>query len=375
MTKPQSIARTIVGSVLVVGLIAILSVVHGHFMAHSLDGNYPPSHWLIDGLSIALLLAFFRLVDGGIVWMARRRGWMEPTGKRLGVLLVRTAVGIAIFLPMGLSFVQLHPHKIATRKTPAEQFLAFEPFSVKADGLTLSGWYIPTKNDDPTKPIVLLTHGIGANKQNFLDYVYMVYGMGYSSVIFDFRAHGDSDGFWTSIGLAEAADVLAVVDWIHQRWPDRPIIGYGISMGGSAVLHAASERNPSPFRKIVIDNSFGRVERVAETTVLGHLGPLADFILWAGRPWPILATGVSLHDNNPEEVIGKLAGTPILILHSKRDRVIPVAEAIALYEATGKKAELVLFEQGGHSGNLDLPEYKQRVRDFLRSNDSELKQN
>jgi len=94
----------------------------------------------------------------------------------------------------------------------------------KADNISLSGWYIPSWKKDP--PVVLIAHGLNANKENFLGAAQTIYLMGYDVFIFDFRAHGESGGHTVTFGIKESQDVKAAYDWIKREFPTRPCPEY-----------------------------------------------------------------------------------------------------------------------------------------------------
>ena len=65
-------------------------------------------------------------------------------------------------------------------------------------------------------------------------------------LLFDFRGHGDSDGHTVSLGRHERLDVLAAVHYLRPQRAEqaRMAMGLGISMGASALTHAAAEIEP-----------------------------------------------------------------------------------------------------------------------------------
>src|SRR5688572_21016314 len=85
------------------------------------------------------------------------------------------------------------------------------------DGVGIAGWYIPAGNGvGPTGPTVVLAHGHGANKSRMLGYAAVLHD-DYNVVIFDFRNHGQSGDAQTTAGVAEQADLRAVIDWVDAN--------------------------------------------------------------------------------------------------------------------------------------------------------------
>jgi hypothetical protein len=148
-----------------------------------------------------------------------------------------------------------------------------------ADGLTLSGWFLPDGDSDST---VVICHGAGANKGNFIDFLRVFDGRGYSSLIFDARSHGESDGHTSTFGLFEIADVYAAVDWLKRERPDRArhVYGLGSSMGAMTLVRAAA--HDQRIEAIVLDSCFASVPLLAKQHArrLPVLGPiLTDLVL------------------------------------------------------------------------------------------------
>ncbi|HNT34990.1 MAG TPA: alpha/beta fold hydrolase [bacterium] len=124
---------------------------------------------------------------------------------------------------------------------PGDLGLPFENVQFTTeDGLTLEGWYIPAKSSESSSQrVVIVCHGQMAIRWDCLDYVPFLREAGYGVLLFDFRAHGTSEGDICTIGFLERLDVKAAVQFmLHHSQPEW--IGIlGLSMGGSAAILAA----------------------------------------------------------------------------------------------------------------------------------------
>ena len=151
----------------------------GILMGKVLAGDYLLQSWLVDSLGFLLLLVFFRGVDFGVQWLLGR--WMPGNGwKRTALGLgVRVGVVVFFFLPPLMVLLQLHPQKVSSSGDPASLGMDFEEVRLESGGVGLAGWYIP--GSQPEGPVVLVAHGIGANRQNFLPPVRMLHGLGFTS--------------------------------------------------------------------------------------------------------------------------------------------------------------------------------------------------
>lgn len=75
---------------------------------------------------------------------------------------------------------------------------------------------------------------------------------------FDFRAHGElTAGQYSTIGRDEMFDVKGAVDWVrtHPELADKPIIGFGFSMGAVSLLQAQSHFK-NLFDLMILDSPF-----------------------------------------------------------------------------------------------------------------------
>jgi dipeptidyl aminopeptidase/acylaminoacyl peptidase len=59
---------------------------------------------------------------------------------------------------------------------------------------------------------------------------------------------------------------------------------------------------------------------------------------------------------------------PVLAFHGDSDKLVPVAQAVALrdkLEASGNKCELHIVPGGGHNFGDDAPEWKEKSRTLM----------
>ena len=136
--------------------------------------------------------------------------------------------------PTGYGYVTTHTARAVVpenRLGVAHENVSFET----ADGLTLKGWYIPSRNgaaviafpgrNGPQAPArVLAKHGYGV-------------------LLFDRRGEGKSEGRPNSWGWGGDADVRAAIEFLEHRSDVQPgrIGGIGLSVGGEMMLEAAAE--------------------------------------------------------------------------------------------------------------------------------------
>ena len=168
----------------------------------------------------------------------------------------------------------------------------------------------------------------------------------------DLRGHGTSGGYCT-LGHAEALDVAAVTASIRAETP-LPVVTIGFSMGGAAVIRAAALLEPAdavvPVSAPADWRDAGQRGRGARRTALIWRVP-------GGVAAARALTGVRLSpgmpsQDSPVEVIGRIAPTPVLIVHGTNDPFFPPEEAAELYDHAGEPKDLWIIPGGGHAEGL-----------------------
>lgn len=126
------------------------------------------------------------------------------------------------------------------------------------DGVTLSGFLIKRPNATAN---LILCHGYKGSKEFMYGYVDLFKHC--NILLFDFRAHGESEGIITSIGCHEYKDVIAATTLLKQTIENKqlPTILLGVSMGGAASLKA-TEENPNLTDAIIVDSTFSDLEKM-----------------------------------------------------------------------------------------------------------------
>src|SRR5437016_5186056 len=95
------------------------------------------------------------------------------------------------------------------RSTHHPEALPYEDVSFDSlDGVNLDGWFIPAPD---AGAVALLCHGYLGNREGMLAHARFLHEAGYSALLFDFRAQGQSRGNLCTFGYREALDVRGAV--------------------------------------------------------------------------------------------------------------------------------------------------------------------
>jgi fermentation-respiration switch protein FrsA (DUF1100 family) len=232
-------------------------------------------------------------------------------------------------------------------------------------GASLHGWLLPPA---PGKGLVLICHGFGTNRREGQDLLPWLHAEGYGALLFDFRAHGESAGRFTTVGLREVDDLLAGVRFLQERFgPDVPLAGAGLSMGASVLIMAAARCGA--IRAVVADSAFATLQRAVSRSfrVFFRLPPrlfTRPTIWWAER-----FTGGRVGSVMPILSVAQIAPRPLLLVQGTADRIVDPEDSLLLYQAAEEPKSLWRIEDGGHvqARFLYPEEYRRRLLDCLRA--------
>ena len=235
---------------------------------------------------------------------------------------------------------------------------------LSTDGKWLKGCLILK---DRRQPTVILLHGLGTNKSDVIEFANFLYQADYNVFIFDFRAHGESEGMVSSFGYREQRDLEGAIKELSER-SDITAGNYGvfgISMG-AAVAIMVGERNPQ-IKAIVVDSPYLNLEKSISdhAKFLYHFPkfPIATFSILAYR----LRFWVNSKSISPLKAIGQISPRPVFIINGEDDPRMLASDAKKLYEAAKEPKQLWLVPGAGHLEGYSVAgnEYKRRVVDFF----------
>lgn len=297
----------------------------------------------------------------------RDRAWFPPAAALLSMLVL--SAGLVGGLGYEVADRLVHPPRDVPLVDPADLGLSFERVSFSTeDKLSLAAWWMPSEAGTPAGTIVFL-HGYGASKAQSLSVAPFLHRAGYHVLAFDFRAHGESGGAYTTVGLEEVRDVRAALAFLRERGDvDMASVAlFGWSMGGATALNAASEL--PDVRAFIVDSTFARLENVVSHSLPAFTGlPSQPFgtlsVLFAS--W-MVQRGV--WENDPARAVTQF-DRPLLIIQGMADIIArPESDGAALHDAAGPFAELWLVPEADHvnARRADPRAYEAKVLSFLAS--------
>ena len=227
----------------------------------------------------------------------------------------------------------------------------------------IRGWLVPGRTGSGA---VLLLHGVRSDRRQMIERARFLHRAGYTSLLIDLPAHGESSGDRISFGVRESVGVRVALAYLRQRCPGEPVAVIGVSLG--AVSFVLSHASPAP-DAVVLESMYPSIGTAAENRLAIRLGPagrsLASLLLWQ-LP---LQIGVSPAQLQPISDIRQLRA-PVLIISGTLDRHTSLADTRRLFAAANAPKQLWEVRGAAH---VDLErfapdEYERRIIAFLRQN-------
>jgi dipeptidyl aminopeptidase/acylaminoacyl peptidase len=230
-----------------------------------------------------------------------------------------------------------------------------------ADGLNLQGWYIPSENG----AAIILGHGQGGNRTMLLNEAKILADQGYGVLLFDWRAHGKSDGNLSTMGANEQYDLIAALDFVSQQPDVNPekIGALGFSAGAVTVSEVAA--SDSRLKAVVVEAAYPTLRDVVyhRTQGLKLLGTIAIY-------WTEFEAGIKVDSVQPVERLCDISPRPILLIYGGQDELVPADSAQRMIDAACEPKELWIIESAGHGNYAQAAgdEYSRRLIAFFDVN-------
>ena len=254
-------------------------------------------------------------------------------------------------------------------------------------GLKLSGVVHVPRGLKPSerRGAFLVLHGFGSNKtsSNTMAPTKVLSDLGYVVLRFDMRGCGDSEGeFGRVICLEQVEDTRNALTFLAQHPAVDPtrIALIGSSFGGAVAIYIGGvdqrvaavisnggwgdgerkfrgqHRTPQDWERFTRMLAEGRAHR--ERTGKSLMVPRYDIVPIPPHLRNNLAknsiemfpaeTAQSMFDFRADDVVGKIAARPLLLIHAANDSVTPTEQSIELFKRAGQPAELHLFSEVDH---------------------------
>jgi pimeloyl-ACP methyl ester carboxylesterase len=232
----------------------------------------------------------------------------------------------------------------------------------------LAAWYIPAGSGAaPGAPTVVIVHGWGSSKNDMLDRATVLHGA-YHLLIPDLRNHGQSGDAQTTQGLREAADLLAMIDWLEREKSPTAIAVLGVSLGGATAL--AEANRDERIAGVIVESTHATLANAIQARLERAGYPLALPGSWAILLGSLMRTGVDASSVDPILGVQRLDERPLQLVYGGADDSIGPDDGTILQTAAdeaGSAVDLAVCGGAGHAESLEVcPEvWTEAVLGFL----------
>lgn len=261
---------------------------------------------------------------------------MKGLTGRLGrlILHILIAVGIGyIVLLVAVYFLQsrmiYHPMG-ELEAHPGQLGLDYQHVQFPAsDGVMLDAFYTPVAD---ARGVVLFCHGNGGNISHRVETVWLLAELGFSSLVFDYRGYGRSEGKPDEEGTYR--DVEGAWKYLtgEKGFGADQIIVHGRSLGGAVAAWIAAREEPAG---LVLESTFTSIPEVASKMY-----------------WFLPVRWLCKYQYDTLARLEQI-DCPVLILHSREDELVAFSESRKLFEAASEPKRFVEMG-GGHNDGFAL---------------------
>jgi len=233
--------------------------------------------------------------------------------------------------------------------------------SVLSQGLRLRTW---TRRGSDARPAVVIVHGLGDSLESYVDRADVFARRGHTVLLLDLRAHGASEGRYTTLGGHERDDVRAAMDALRKEGRARAgLVLIGHSMGAVAVLRAAAGQRD--VRAVVVEAPYDTYR----ANVFHHAWLLYRLPRWV----PIIPITIAIAEwragfrADDVDAVGASASfaAPLLAIADGADTRMPEAVVRRVADAHAGPHQVWVAPGAEHVGAVLHPDYWRVVLGFL----------
>lgn len=211
---------------------------------------------------------------------------------------------------------------------PGSVGLDYETISLQTeDNVKIQGWFV---SHPEQIGVVLFCHGNAGNISHRLDTLRLIHDLGLSVLIFDYRGYGESKGKPSEQGTYRDAEAAWQFLTQEKQYKANDIIIWGRSLGAAVAAKIAEGK---PIKGVILESPF---------TSAPDLGK---------ELYPFLPVKIiSRFSYDVKKSMGLLV-SPLLIVHSRDDEIIPFKHGQRLFELA-RQPKYFLEIRGGHNNGL-----------------------
>jgi len=279
------------------------------------------------------------------------------------VLIVSAVITKMVVCPHRYTRKEQHEYNLKMNNEVGCECLQRTPieFTMK-DGYIIHGDYSLIKD---SKKMCILVHGHGTSREGALRYSLLFHQLGFSTLIYDQRSHGDNIWKDVSMGVKESQDLNEIISQVYSKFGSDLYLGLqGTSMGGATVLLALKGDQKIQF--VVSDCAYATFKSSLKDMIRHYHLPSFIFMPFVNLNLRLFHHW-SLKDASPIEAVKK-TDVPILFIHGDKDTFVATKNVNELYDSCHSIKQMWICKDAKHAGSIytDPEEYKKQVESFLK---------
>ena len=267
-------------------------------------------------------------------------------------------VALLSLYSIGTLLTKANPSTVGAIPDDIERIRAVS-FASKS-GSTLKGWLLEAKQG---KGGVLLLHGVRSSRLQMLNRARFLQKEGYDVLLFDFQAHGESEGEQITFGHLESLDVERAYDYLEDRLCNQTIAVIGVSLGGASALLSSVKTRA---KVMILESVYPSIEQAIDDRMRIYLGAVGHYFspLLTLQLKPRLGIGVD--DLRPVDAVRNVTGATLFIVGEK-DLHTPLKESKAMFKKAHEPKVLWVVKGAKHVDFDALlgKEYEEKILSFL----------
>ena len=229
--------------------------------------------------------------------------------------------------------------------TPKDWGLSYDDVELRLDDKTkISSWYLPHPQAEKT---ILFFHGNGGNISHRGDSIYIFHKLKFNVLIIDYAGYGKSEGSASENSLYQSANAAWHYLINDKKTKAKDIIIFGRSLGGAVAVDLASHVKAGG---LILESTFSSVR---------------DFVDVAFAQWSSLIYLRYAFDSLSKI---KRVTSPVLVIHSPDDEIIPFELGQRLFDNIESEKEFLQITGGHNDGFMEsIASYMPAIRRFSQS--------
>lgn len=242
-----------------------------------------------------------------------------------------------------------------------------ESFSIQSkDGLALNGQHF--QMSDSSTCAIIMPHGWGAIGADMLKYVPVFSDCNCDIVLYDHRAHGESEGKYATGGLKEAEDLWLVTNWVasSKNFNLNQIGWMGSSWGAATSLIAGAEQEDVGF--IIADSPYQDWNSAVFERAIVDYGSGIKLLASGVMQVVSFRSGVNYRDASPIAKASSIS-EPVLLFHSEGDTRTSSNQSVNIAKNLNPQRSQFHHTLWGNDHVMDVVknqvEFREIVEEFL----------